>query len=105
MVAVSWYGAVAFCNWLSEMEGVTPVMTARANWPLKESRPRATDIGCQQRRNEGGLWDGSGTGCAPLQVMNWSEEQVQLHRRNAGKSVGLIERGTTSPVGGSMASL
>jgi len=42
MVFVSWYGAVAFCNWLSEMQGLTPCydMTA-ANWPLVVAPPTA----------------------------------------------------------------
>ena len=40
VVDVSWYGAAAFCNWLSEMRGLTPCydMTAN-NWPLTVAPP------------------------------------------------------------------
>ncbi len=37
---VTWYGAVAFCNWLSQMQGMTPCydMTT-ADWPLMVAPP------------------------------------------------------------------
>ena len=33
MVQVSWYGAVAYCNWRSAMEGRTPCYTLADPWP------------------------------------------------------------------------
>jgi formylglycine-generating enzyme required for sulfatase activity len=40
VVMVSWYGSVAFCNWLSEMEGLTPCYTMSGeNWPLATAPP------------------------------------------------------------------
>ena len=42
VVGVSWYGAVAFCNWLSQMQGLTPCYNmASANWPLTVAPPTA----------------------------------------------------------------
>lgn len=37
ITAISWYGAVAFCNWLSEMEGLTPVYDT-ATWQADFSK-------------------------------------------------------------------
>jgi formylglycine-generating enzyme required for sulfatase activity len=35
VVLVSWYGSVAFCNWLSQWQGLTPCYDmSAANWPL-----------------------------------------------------------------------
>jgi len=35
MVSVSWYGSVAFCNWLSEWQGLSPCYDMNtAQWPL-----------------------------------------------------------------------
>ncbi|HOZ46737.1 MAG TPA: SUMF1/EgtB/PvdO family nonheme iron enzyme, partial [Candidatus Hydrogenedentes bacterium] len=40
MVYVSWYGSVAFCNWLSQMQGLTPCYDmATALWPLTVAPP------------------------------------------------------------------
>ncbi len=40
VVDVTWYGSVAFCNWLSEMEGLTPCYDMlAANWPLTTPPP------------------------------------------------------------------
>jgi formylglycine-generating enzyme required for sulfatase activity len=40
VVMVSWYGSVAFCNWLSEMEGLTPCYDMSGeNWPLATAPP------------------------------------------------------------------
>ena len=40
MVRVSWYGSVAFCNWLSQWQGLTPCYDmATADWPLTVAPP------------------------------------------------------------------
>ncbi len=40
MVLVSWYGSVAFCNWLSQMLGWTPCYDMNAaRWPLMVAPP------------------------------------------------------------------
>jgi formylglycine-generating enzyme required for sulfatase activity len=40
MLMVTWYGSVAFCNWLSQMQGLTPCYDmGAANWPLTVAPP------------------------------------------------------------------
>ena len=40
VVRVSWYGAAAFCNWLSLMQGLTPCYDMNAaGWPLAAAPP------------------------------------------------------------------
>ncbi len=40
MVYVSWYGSVAYCNWLSQWQGLTPCYNmGAANWPLTVAPP------------------------------------------------------------------
>jgi len=40
MVMVSWYGSVAFCNWLSQWQGLTPCYDMNtALWPLTVAPP------------------------------------------------------------------
>ena len=51
MIAISWYGAVAFCNWLSAWQGVTPCYDMNApEWPLTTASP-TRHIGCRRARN------------------------------------------------------
>ena len=39
-VRMSWYGAAAFCNWLSQMQGLTPCYDMTApDWPLTTAPP------------------------------------------------------------------
>ena len=40
MVHMSWFGSVAFCNWLSQWQGLTPCYDMNtANWPLTLAPP------------------------------------------------------------------
>ncbi len=40
MVCVSWYGSVAYCNWLSQWQGLTRCYNmSAANWPLTVAPP------------------------------------------------------------------
>lgn len=40
VVCVSWYGAAAFCNWLNEMQGLSPCYDMNtASWPLLAHPP------------------------------------------------------------------
>ena len=55
-VVVSWYGSVAFCNWLSEKEGLTPAYDL-STWELVDADSGAggfnsrTAIVCRRKRS------------------------------------------------------
>ena len=42
VIEVTWYGALAYCNWLSEQEGLTPAYDLN-NWELKNSDQSALE--------------------------------------------------------------
>ena len=109
MVNVSWYGAVAYCNWLSQWQSLTPCYNmGAANWPLTIAPPTSGGyrLPTEAEWERAAAWDGAKHWIYGfLSDSNPSQTRDRCNDMNTGgpfpydNPLGLTEQPYTSPVG------
>ncbi len=105
MVRTSWFGHAAFCNWLSEWQGVTPCYDMDSvNWPLTTPPPQSGGyrLPTEAEWERAAAWDGS-----RHWIYGYTNDTLSEARCNYGNHpygpyvnpLGLTELPYTSPVG------
>lgn len=105
MIRTSWFGHAAFCNWLSEWQGLTPCYDMdSANWPLTTPPPQSGGyrLPTEAEWERAAAWDGS-----RHWIYGYTNDTLSEARCNYGNHpygpyvnpLGLTELPYTSPVG------
>ena len=102
VVGVSWYGAAAFCNWLSEMQGLTPCYDmASPDWPLVVAPPAAGGyrLPTEAEWERAAAWDGTRHWIYGFQSDTNPSGTANRCNDESDNPLGLVSRPHTSPVG------
>lgn len=105
MIRTSWFGHAAFCNWLSEWQGLTPCYDMdSANWPLTTPPPQSGGyrLPTEAEWERAAAWDGN-----RHWIYGYTNDTLSEARCNYGNHpygpyvnpLGLTELPYTSPVG------
>lgn len=102
VLAVSWYGSVAYCNWLSEIEGLTPCYDlGTVNWDLTVAPPTSGGyrLPTEAEWERAAAWDGTKHWVYGCTSDTLSDTQCNLYLEALVNPLGLAVRPFTSPVG------
>ncbi len=98
VVLVSWYGAVAYCNWLSEMYGLQPCYDT-ATWERYEPVRNGYRLPTEAEWERAAAWDGSKHWRYGVTSDDLDETRANFYDEFYSNPLGLIDRPETSPVG------
>jgi formylglycine-generating enzyme required for sulfatase activity len=100
VLEVSWFGAVAFCNWLSEMEGLDKAydLTDLDLWPRNDPVPNGYRLPTEAEWERAAVWDADAEKhyWFGIQSDTIDEGRANFHHANP---LGLSSEPETSPVG------
>ena len=95
---VSWYGAVAFCNWLSEMEGKPPAYDL-TTWTLTDQFGGGYRLPTEAEWERAAAWDVSSGGKHWIYAYMSDEPSINHMNYDGNNPLDLSDKPYTVPVG------
>ena len=94
---VTWYGAVAYCNWMSEADGYTPAYELGGNWALRYPYTYGYRLPTEAEWERAAAWPGD----APAFLYGFSADTLDATRANynSANPLALTAAPFTTPVG------